>query len=71
MIAATQITHIDTVSANANLIAATSKSVPTICFASYGFSQAVPTGPEMVSEGFRRVSEGSESLDLIWLEMSV
>ena len=30
------------------------KSVPTTCFATYGFSKAIPGRPMMVSEGFQR-----------------
>ena len=30
------------------------KSVPTTCFATYGFSKSIPRRPVMVSEGFQR-----------------
>ena len=50
------------------------KSLPTTCFAIYGFSKAIPRRPVMVSEGFQRglkpcgvraVSEGSET---VWFQ---
>ena len=50
------------------------KSLPTTCFAIYGFSKAIPRLPVRVSEGFQRdlkpcgfrgVSEGSET---VWFQ---
>ena len=35
------------------------KSVPTTCFATYGFFKAIPRRPVMVSEGFQRGLKGS------------